>query len=186
MTSGQVPKTLISDRFRSIAREVLAPLGYDQQLSIPYRLAPGSHRAFVLMRTDGDFPIQDIAVATQVQVLLRLLDRQCQVLSPQSPTIARELGVNAREQAVLQLLAGGLTAEAMAHRLQISPRTAHRHLDRIYHKLHVQNRVQAVLVAHEGGLIAGAPDDLAATGQSADPAERRSPGRSPPAASGLR
>jgi DNA-binding CsgD family transcriptional regulator len=61
-------------------------------------------------------------------------------------------GLTARELAVVRLLARGLTAEAMARRLGCSPRTVQKHLERLYRKLDVGDRLMAVERAREHGL----------------------------------
>ena len=53
--------------------------------------------------------------------------------------------LTARERVVLTLLSEGMTAVAIAHRLGISPRTVHKHLENIYVKLGVSDRLSAVL-----------------------------------------
>ncbi len=58
-----------------------------------------------------------------------------------------------REIEVINLCAAGLTNEAIAHRLMFAPRTADRHLERIYDKLDVRNRAEAISKAYERGLI---------------------------------
>lgn len=68
-----------------------------------------------------------------------------------------------RERDVLELLAQGLTAMAIASRLRVSPRTVHRHLDNAYRKLGVHDRMLAVGAARRHGLIC-APDDEEALG----------------------
>jgi DNA-binding CsgD family transcriptional regulator len=61
--------------------------------------------------------------------------------------------LTAREAAVLKLLAHGETAEGIGRRLGISHRTVEAHLTHLYRKLDVRDRLQAVLVAHELGLV---------------------------------
>ena len=62
---------------------------------------------------------------------------------------AVQLGVlTARERGVIMLLGDGMTAVAIAHRLCISPRTVHKHLENIYAKLGVRDRLGAVLRAN--------------------------------------
>lgn len=58
-----------------------------------------------------------------------------------------------RERQVLALLAQGMLARAIAHRLSLSPRTVHKHLGSIYRKLGVNDRLVAVTVAQRQGLI---------------------------------
>jgi DNA-binding CsgD family transcriptional regulator len=61
--------------------------------------------------------------------------------------------LTARETAVLKLLAQGETAEGIGRHLGISHRTVEAHLTHLYRKLDVRDRLQAVLVAHELGLV---------------------------------
>jgi len=88
--------------------------------------------------------------------------------SPMSSSIARKVvqsfqrktakaepieQLSKRENEVLELLAQGLTAMAIASRLAVSPRTVHRHLDNAYRKLGVHDRMLAVGAARRHGLI---------------------------------
>ncbi|MFT4108093.1 response regulator transcription factor [Propionicimonas sp.] len=67
---------------------------------------------------------------------------------------ARELGLTSRELEVLTLLAQGLLATSIAARLELSPRTVHKHLGSIYDKLGVHDRLVAVSLARGRGLVA--------------------------------
>lgn len=58
-----------------------------------------------------------------------------------------------RELQVLTLLAEGLLATSIAARLQLSPRTVHKHLGNIYRKLGVHDRLVAVSLARLHGLV---------------------------------
>ncbi len=58
-----------------------------------------------------------------------------------------------REFTVLSVLAEGLTADAIARRLDISPRTVHRHLQHLYRKLGTTDRLATVLRAKSLGLV---------------------------------
>jgi len=62
-----------------------------------------------------------------------------------------------RESDVLVLLCEGLTAEAMARRLGLSPRTVSKHQERLYRKLGTADRLTTVLYAQRLGLAAGQP-----------------------------
>jgi DNA-binding NarL/FixJ family response regulator len=55
--------------------------------------------------------------------------------------------------AVLGLLADGLTARAIGHGLSMSERTVHKHLEHVYRKLGVKDRLNAVRVAGDAGLL---------------------------------
>ena len=72
---------------------------------------------------------------------------------PGGPTLLDLL--TPRERRVLDLLADGLTAQAIANRLAISPRTVHRHLGHLYRKLGAYDRLSAVLRAQQLPRAAG-------------------------------
>lgn len=63
------------------------------------------------------------------------------------------LGITERELETLGLLAGGLTNKEIARKLDISPNTVKTHLARLYEKLEVSRRTQAVQKAKELALI---------------------------------
>jgi DNA-binding NarL/FixJ family response regulator len=65
--------------------------------------------------------------------------------------VAAEL--TSREQQVLELLSDGHTMRQIATRLSISPRTVETHVGKIYRKLGVRTRVQAVSRAATLGLV---------------------------------
>lgn len=63
--------------------------------------------------------------------------------------------LTAREREVLELVAGGLTNDAIAERLFISTATARTHLQRVFRKLDVHTRADAVAFAARCGLEIG-------------------------------
>ncbi|OFW99679.1 MAG: helix-turn-helix transcriptional regulator [Alphaproteobacteria bacterium RIFCSPHIGHO2_12_FULL_63_12] len=63
------------------------------------------------------------------------------------------LGVTDREYEVLTLLAAGCANKEIARRLDLSPNTVKTHLARLYEKLEVQRRTQAVQKARDLALI---------------------------------
>jgi DNA-binding CsgD family transcriptional regulator len=62
-----------------------------------------------------------------------------------------QLGLTAREQEVLTLVATGATNRQIAETLFISPKTATLHVSNILSKLGVTNRVEAATIAHRLG-----------------------------------
>ena len=93
----------------------------------------------------------------------RLLHRACRPLAVLWPRAAQayaqerattaEFNITERERQVLELLARGLLATSIASRLNLSPRTVHKHLGNIYRKLGVHDRLVAVGVARANGLL---------------------------------
>jgi DNA-binding CsgD family transcriptional regulator len=65
----------------------------------------------------------------------------------------RSLGLTPRECEILQLLASGKSTKEIARQLEISPNTAKTHLAKVYQKLEVQRRTQAIHKARELALI---------------------------------
>jgi DNA-binding CsgD family transcriptional regulator len=65
----------------------------------------------------------------------------------------RSLGLTPRECEILLLLAAGQSTKEIARQLAISPNTAKTHLARVYQKLEVQRRTQAIHKARELALI---------------------------------
>jgi DNA-binding CsgD family transcriptional regulator len=65
----------------------------------------------------------------------------------------RSLGLTPRECEILGLLAAGRSTKEIARQLAISPNTAKTHLAKVYQKLAVQRRTQAIHKARELALI---------------------------------
>jgi DNA-binding CsgD family transcriptional regulator len=65
----------------------------------------------------------------------------------------RSLGLSPRECEILELLASGASNKEIARRLDISPNTVKTHAARVYEKLEVRKRMQAVEKARFLALI---------------------------------
>jgi DNA-binding NarL/FixJ family response regulator len=63
------------------------------------------------------------------------------------------LGITERERQVLQLLAEGRSNKEIAARLELSPNTVKTHIARLFEKLRVTRRTEAILLARELGLV---------------------------------
>ena len=66
----------------------------------------------------------------------------------------RSLGLTPREHDILQRLASGQSNKELARALSISPNTIKTHLARLYAKLQVRNRIEAIEKARFLALIA--------------------------------
>lgn len=112
--------------------------------------------------------IKSSALAVVGEQIRRVLDGE-RVISPEVEEVAvAELGrfarraregtevrasLTPRERQILVLIGRGLTMRQMATRLEISPRTVETHVAKLYRKLEVRTRVQAVSRAVTLGLI---------------------------------
>lgn len=58
-----------------------------------------------------------------------------------------------REAQILQLVADGVSSKDIAERLVLAPKTVRNHLSRVYEKLGVSSRSDAIVAAYRAGLI---------------------------------
>ena len=129
--------------------------GITHQLSLPLRVGNGVE-AYVVSRPDDDYDDAAVELAGLVLPALAALVAQHRALhgAPEEQCDrGADIGLTEREFAVLRLLGAGLTAQAIAHRLQTSPRTVHKHLEHLYRKLGVRDRLMAVQRARDAGLL---------------------------------
>lgn len=93
------------------------------------------------------------------RITRRLLDRFAGQFIPAGPPAAPELVVpglaalTCREREVLLLVAQGLSNAEIAERLHLADTTVKAHVGRILTKLGLRDRVQAVVLAYETGLV---------------------------------
>lgn len=87
----------------------------------------------------------------------RLLDRFAASLDTGRATPPELDSLTPRELEILRLIAGGLTNAEIASELFVSETTVKTHVSSVLRKLHLRDRVQAVVLAYEAGLVRPGP-----------------------------
>jgi DNA-binding CsgD family transcriptional regulator len=128
------------------------PIRLDRCMAVPIHVRKHVVVSFVLNRSGRDFSDRDRDCLESIRPHLGNLYRLTRdaegpraawgVPSPDPPADPQ---LSRRERDVLDWLAGGKTDRDIAEILGISHRTVHKHLQRIYEKLGVENRTSAVM-----------------------------------------
>jgi DNA-binding CsgD family transcriptional regulator len=128
--------------------------GCPDQLALPLPGPVAGLRGFVVGRT-GAFTATELERARMLGRLLGGLDRHVRAMAGRwpEPAATADARMTPRQLSVLVLLSDGLTAAAIARRLEIGERTVHKHLEHVYAKLGVADRLSAVVRAQNAGLI---------------------------------
>jgi DNA-binding NarL/FixJ family response regulator len=111
-----------------------------------------------------DAPPEDLVDAIRIvaageallapSVTRRLLDRVASRLPPATENAIPALSeLTDREMEVLKLVARGLSNAEIAEKLVVSETTVKTHVSRVLSKLDIRDRVQAVILAYETGLV---------------------------------
>ncbi|WP_405988594.1 response regulator transcription factor [Streptomyces sp. NBC_00986] len=133
----------------------------DHVLAIPLPGTSTPVTGCLVYRAGADFTEDHVRAAEELQPLLAGVEQQRQLLerwrAAAPPETGEEVSADSRltprQVTVLLLLADALTASAIAHRLGISVRTVHKHVEGLYRKLGTRDRVSTVLRAQEIGLL---------------------------------
>ena len=114
---------------------------------------------FLLKRTRPEELIAAIHTIAGGEALLSpavtrtVIDRMAVAPPPDSRAHERIAELTPREREVLELMARGFSNAEIASELVVEESTVKTHVKRILMKLHARDRVQAVIVAYESGLI---------------------------------
>jgi len=89
-------------------------------------------------------------------VTRRLLDRFARMVPDERPPPALD-GLTSRELEILRLVAGGRSNAEIAGELVVSEATVKTHVSSLLRKLGLRDRVQAVVLAYDAGLVQPSP-----------------------------
>lgn len=112
-------------------------------------------RGYLLKGAEGEETLRAIrAVARGEMILSEPIAERVQQFFSGTPEQAHSNfpELTPREQEVLSLIAKGLTNNAIASRLGLSPKTVRNQVSEIYSKLGVSDRAEAIVRAREAGL----------------------------------
>jgi DNA-binding NarL/FixJ family response regulator len=113
---------------------------------------------FVLKDTPPEDLVRAVRLVAQGEALLapsvtrRLIDEVAQAQPRPVPPAALQL-LTDREREVLRLMARGLSNAEIAKELTLGETTVKTHVGRVLTKLDLRDRVQAVVLAYESGLV---------------------------------
>jgi DNA-binding NarL/FixJ family response regulator len=131
-----------------------------------YRAVKAGAAGFLLK----DLPAEDLVAAIRhaakrsdallaPAITRRLVERFAQRRPPTKASVRVADELTARELEVLRLVASGLSNSEIAHELHVSGTTVKTHVARVLMKLGLRDRVQAVVVAYESGLVTPGAQD---------------------------
>ena len=128
--------------------EYYRPIGIDHVMALPVHVDRSLLVSFVFNRSRRPFEERERASLEAIRPHLGNLYRLTSAIDGARPCQwAPPPRLTAREKEVLRWLAAGKTDRDIGDILAISPRTVHKHLQRIYEKLGVECRTAAVVRA---------------------------------------
>jgi DNA-binding NarL/FixJ family response regulator len=113
-------------------------------------------RGYVLKDMDDDDITRAILAVGRGDAIFSpaIAARMMTFFTAQSPQpIAMFPGLTESERNVLRLMAKGLNNDAIAQQLVLSPKTVRNYISNIFSKLQVADRAQAIVRAHDAGLV---------------------------------
>ncbi len=143
---------------KSPSSRVLILTTFDQDEYVYQALRAGAS-GFLLKRTPAATLVEGIRVIADGDALLapsvtrRLIDQFARSPEPGKPEPKALQLLSPREREVLALVARGLSNGECAEQLFMSEGTVKTHVKRIYTKLDLRDRTQAVIFAYEAGVV---------------------------------
>ncbi len=111
---------------------------------------------YLVRKYPGDAWLALIALAFMglgIWVGAKLFRRSPLVAFEPNTQVQATLGISGRELQVLELLAAGQSNKEIATQLDVSPNTVKTHIAKLFEKLEVKRRTEAIMRARELGMI---------------------------------
>jgi DNA-binding CsgD family transcriptional regulator len=127
--------------------EFFRPLGQEHLLAIPVEIDGTRGAGYTVSRGGSDFSDRELLLVTALQAALAVQHHR-------HDTRPHDAGpLTGRERQIMALIAAGWTAAAVASRTGIATSTVRKHLQNIYAKLEVSDRLTAVNVLRAKGWL---------------------------------
>jgi DNA-binding NarL/FixJ family response regulator len=143
--AGRRPRVLVLTTFDAEA-DAFAALRAGASGFLLKNVPPEDLLAAIRVVAEGDSVVAP-------SITRRLLDRFAGQLGPAPTEDPRLAQLTEREREVLLLVAQGLSNAEIAARVHVAEATVKTHVGRILAKLQLRDRVQAVVLAYESGLV---------------------------------
>ncbi|MFI2711108.1 response regulator [Micromonospora sp. NPDC018662] len=144
-SAGDRPRVLVLTTFDTEA-DAFAALRAGASGFLLKNVPPEELLAAIRVVAEGDSVVAP-------SITRRLLDRFAGQLGPDPVADPRLAQLTEREREVLLLVAQGLSNAEIAARVHVAEATVKTHVGRILAKLQLRDRVQAVVLAYESGLV---------------------------------
>jgi DNA-binding NarL/FixJ family response regulator len=152
----QATRSIVNDAAESPRILILTTFELDEYV---FGALHAGASGFLLKRSSPEALIEGIKVVAAGEALLsptvtrRLIEEYVRRPDPPSPPDVSLDALTQREREVLSLIGAGLSNREVATRLYISEATVKTHFRRVLMKLGLRDRVQAVVLAYEAGLV---------------------------------
>lgn len=133
---------------------VLILTAFESDANLLSALSAGAS-GYVLKDAEPEAVVSSILAVRQGEKVMSatVVQRMLELARPIEPAQVRNDGLSVRELEILRLIAGGSRNAQIASRLEISDKTVRNHVSRLYRKLAISDRTQAVLYAARNGLV---------------------------------
>ena len=146
--------TGMSDRVQDLASDpsngAIVVFSFSDDVTIANAAIDAGARGFISKATPAHEIVDGIRAAARGEQVTSVNRSQRAVVAPELRWPGRERQLTARESELLALLPTGMTNRELGEHLYLSQNTIKTQLRRLFSKLNVRNRVQAVAVARAG------------------------------------